>query len=272
MRTSRRQQGLFQKKSLGQVFLREEWPCRKMVENLVRFDVSHVIEIGPGLGILTRALLSAGINVTAVEKDSRFAERLEGSLADLGLPGRLKVVNQDVLKYPIDDWLNSTSGHKAICGNVPYNISSAILFKTLEHLDALRAACLMFQLEFCERVVAKPSTKAYGSLSIFVQLRANGRIEYQVPRTCFDPRPKVDSAVVSLAPAKWKHPQELLEKVERVSKKAFSQRRKKLSNSLSSFISDSSSLPLPVALSRRCETLSPEEFVALAKSLDLGEL
>lgn len=120
------QDPLYQKKSLGQVFLRTEWPVQRMVERLVELKVERVLEIGPGGGILTRGLLKGGFDVTAVEKDERFAARLEDMAALLpsGSPGRLTVIAEDALRFEWESWLDQSRRRTAVVGNIPYNISS----------------------------------------------------------------------------------------------------------------------------------------------------
>lgn len=273
MRLTERRQKLSQKKSLGQVFLREDWPCRKMVDQLRKHYVQNVIEIGPGPGILTKLLLSSGINVLAIEKDDRLAERLIEQRKQFNFPAKLDVLNLDVLKFDLQEWLNEhRSGKTAICGNIPYNISSPILMWLLPHLDQLSLASIMVQLEFGERLASSPSTKSYGSLTVYTQLRSKVQLEFKVPRTAFYPVPKVDSAVVTMKPLQNKESDAVLKKVEQVARKAFSQRRKKLSNSLSPFLKANQLDNLPIDLSRRVDTVSPQEFVSLVKVLGLDDL
>ncbi|NRA44196.1 MAG: ribosomal RNA small subunit methyltransferase A [Oligoflexales bacterium] len=270
MRLTERRQKFSQKKSLGQVFLREDWPCRKMVEQLKKHHVQYAIEIGPGPGILTKLLLSAGINVLAIEKDDRLADRLEEQNKQFDYPGKLEILNQDILKFDLGEWVEAKKSSKAaICGNIPYNISSPILMWLLPYLDQLSLASLMVQLEFGERVASSPSTKSYGSLTVYTQLRSKVQLDFKVPRTAFYPVPKVDSAVITMKPLQNKESELILKKVEQVSRKAFSQRRKKLSNSLSAFLKAGHAQNLPIDLSRRVDTVSPQEFVALVKSLGL---
>ncbi|MFK7872057.1 MAG: 16S rRNA (adenine(1518)-N(6)/adenine(1519)-N(6))-dimethyltransferase RsmA [Oligoflexales bacterium] len=255
---------LAQKKSLGQVFLSEDWPCRKMVEKLKDWNVVSVLEIGPGPGILTRHLLDQGIQVHAVEKDSRFADLLKEKKWD-----HCKVTEADILRFSLDDWLKENKGKRvAICGNIPYNISSPILQKILE---AQLPAILMVQLEFAQRVVAPCNQKSYGSLSVYTQLRSRTQFEFHVPATVFRPQPKVESAVFSVQPG-TKYSPEVLKNVEIVSRKSFMQRRKTLSNSLSSFLQQGELQvkDSPIDLKRRCETLSPDEFVILTEFLLSG--
>lgn len=260
-----------QKRSLSQVFLRDDWPCQKMVQYLKNQGVESVIEIGPGNGILTRVLLKEGIAVTALEKDDRFAEKLREYAQEEKIQGKLKVVNDDALNFDLASWIASTPGQKAICGNIPYNISSPLVMWIMPHLAKIRCSLLMVQLEFGQRLAASPATKAYGSLSVYVQLRTKAKLEFKVERACFYPIPKVDSAVVSLFPLSTVESDEVLRKTEIIARRAFTQRRKMLSNSLSPFLNDLNSSDLPVDLSRRCDSLTPHEFVQLAKILQPEE-
>lgn len=256
-----------QKKSLSQVFLREDWPCKKTASQLSQLGVQSVIEIGPGNGILTRALLREGFQVTAVEKDHRFADKLRDLTSNEQLPGKLNIINADILDFNLEQWINKTSGIKAVCGNIPYNISSPILLWILPHLKNLRISLFLVQLEFGQRLASLPSTKSYGSLSVFTQLRAKVKVEFMVSRSCFFPVPKVDSAVVSLIDKQSDIKEELLLQVEKISRQAFTQRRKKLSNSLSPFLKNIDPASIPIDLSRRCDSLTPSEFIEIAKAI-----
>jgi len=255
-----------QKKSLGQVFLKVDWPVHRMVERLQDLGVKRAIEIGPGGGVLTKALVEAGIRTTAVEKDPRFAEKLQGYAEELGRTafGHLSVVQADFLSYDIDGWLAAEEGTAAIVGNIPYHISSPIVLRTLGYLSQLEAVLVMTQLEFAKRVAARPGTKDFGSLTVYSQLRAEVGIEFEVERDCFQPVPKVDSAVLLLQRKSPMLPVEILAGVERVTRQAFTQRRKKLRNSISPFLFGKDESQCPIDLERRADVLSPEEFTALA--------
>lgn len=255
-----------QKKSLGQVFLKVDWPVQRMVERLLDLGVKRVIEIGPGGGVLTKALVEAGIRTTAVEKDPRFAQKLQGYADEIGRTafGHLVVVNADFLSYDIDTWLAAEAGLAAIIGNIPYHISSPIVLRCLGYLDRLAAILVMTQLEFAKRVAARPGTKDFGSLTVYTQLRAEVGIEFEVERDCFQPVPKVDSAVLLLQRNRAMLPAETLAGVERVTRQAFTQRRKKLRNSISSFLASKDESQCPIDLERRADVLSPQEFTVLA--------
>lgn len=268
--------GLVQKKSLGQVFLNTDWPVRRVVESLRSWGVQRVLEIGPGPGILTYALCDAGFHVTAVEKDERFAARLrENAPASVRAKldsgsSTLEIATIDVLQFRLDEWVSAgtKAGAKmAVVGNIPYNISSPIILWALPYLSDLVGIQFMVQLEFAERIAAMVNTKDYGSLSVFTQLRAKVSLDFTVEKTCFTPVPKVDSAVISLRPLAEMLPADVLKKTETITRIAFTQRRKKLRNAVKPFIGDKSEDDCPVDLNRRAETLSPQEFIALAHFL-----
>jgi len=257
-----------QKKSLGQVFLNTDWPVNRVVEQAQDLGLKRVLEIGPGNGILTEALAKAGIQVTAVEKDDRFAARLQ----DLINTGRLKnvnLVNLDILDFDLDAWIKSSNGLPCgVLGNIPYNISTPIIMWVLPQLANLRASIFMVQLEFAQRIVAIPDNKDYGSLSVYCQLRAYCEFNFKVEKNCFTPVPKVDSAVITLRPRPDQAlPSKLLQYTETICRIAFTQRRKKLRNAVKPFMQGRDDKDSPIDLNRRAETLSPNDFLKLAAFL-----
>lgn len=260
-----RQGEIVQKKSLGQVFLNTDWPVKRMVEQLVQFNIKRVIEIGPGNGILTMALADAGIHVTAVEKDDRFAERLT-DLTKEDVRKLIDVENIDITKFDLATWIKKGGGAKsAVVGNIPYNISTPIVMWVLPELHNLEAAMFMVQLEFGQRIVSAPDTKDYGSLSVYCQLRAICDFNFKVEKTCFNPVPKVDSAVITLRPRPEPVASEKqLQLTETICRVAFTQRRKKLRNGVKPFMGTLSEADCPIDLNRRAETLTPADFVNLA--------
>jgi 16S rRNA (adenine1518-N6/adenine1519-N6)-dimethyltransferase len=264
MRGSRRDP-LFQKKSLGQVFLTTDWPVVRMVEKLKALKIERVMEIGPGNGILTRELVKHGFEITAVEKDDRFAEKMTDYAREVTGDSSLTIVNEDVLRYDWEAWITASKSRSAVIGNIPYNISTPIMLRGLASFGSLHAMMFMTQLEFAARVAARHDNKDYGSLSVFAQLRAEISLEFQVPRTAFHPVPKVDSAVVLMTPKREKFTEELLKQVESLTRLAFMQRRKKLRNSIKSAIEGIEEALIPIDLERRADNLSPAEFMELAK-------
>ncbi len=266
----RNQDPLYQKKSLGQVFLTSDWPCARMIERLQEARVERVLEIGPGPGILTKGLILAGLHVTAVEKDERFAQRLAEN-AEVLTPERrqnLVIVSDDILRFDWDAWIDQGKGRCAIVGNIPYNISTPILLRGIPSIGKLAMMIFMTQLEFAVRACASPNSKDFGSLSVFLQLRADCHLEFTVPRTAFNPVPKVDSAVLSLVPKREKLPEKILQQAEQVTRMAFTQRRKKLRNSVRSLIdARGGEAGCPIDLERRADALAPREFLELAEFL-----
>jgi len=264
MRGNRRDP-LFQKKSLGQVFLTTDWPVVRMVEKLKALKIERVMEIGPGNGILTRELVKHGFEITAVEKDDRFAEKMAEYAKEVSGDASLTIVNEDVLKYDWDAWIGASKSRSAVVGNIPYNISTPIMLRGLANFGTLTAMMFMTQLEFAARVAARHDNKDYGSLSVFAQLRAEISLEFQVPRTAFHPVPKVDSAVILLTAGREKFSDEILNQVESLTRLAFMQRRKKLRNSIKSMIDGIDEKSIPIDLERRADNLSPSEFMQLTK-------
>lgn len=260
---------IHQKKSLSQVFLKESWPCEEIAQNLVDNGIKAVLEIGPGSGALTKELLKKGLKVIAVEKDERFSSYLEKDFRYLFEEKQIDftVINDDFLNLNLPEFLDSHPEITAICGNIPYAISTGIISKILPELQRLKQSILLVQLEYAERLASPPGKKSYGSLSVYTQLRSKVCFDFIVEKECFTPIPKVDSAVISFFAKESPYPEALLQKVEKITKTVFSQRRKKMSNSLKPFLSSLEPTHLTLDLSRRCDNLSPEEFVALAKEL-----
>ena len=239
-RTTANPDGIRQKKSLGQVFLNTDWPVKRLVSTIESWGVKRVLEIGPGPGILTKTLLQAGFEVTAVEKDTRFSEKLADfyETHQSSFKTNLEIVNIDVLKFDLEHWLSQSPLPTAIVGNIPYNISTGILTWVLPHLQDIKGAEFLVQLEFASRVAGQAGTKDYGSLSVFSQLRAKVSIDCKVERACFRPIPKVDSALLLLQSRTNHYDDQLLAKVEQVARTSFTQRRKMLRNAIKQFLDE----------------------------------
>ena len=248
------------KKSLGQNFLRDPNTIRKIAASVGAPEGAAVVEIGPGTGALTEELLRHHPDLTAVEVDERAIEHLRALLPALDV--RLG----DVLET---DWaaLAEERGEKLwVVGNLPYYITSPILFSLLDARQHVRRAVVMMQKEVAERLVAVPSTKAYGILSVQTQLLARPSLLFEVSRHVFYPVPNVTSAVVALdfdAP----EPDVDVERLRRTVRTAFNQRRKTLRNSLKPITSSTGhDVPEEIA-GRRPEALAPEEFIGLTRAI-----
>ncbi len=212
---------LFSKK-YGQVLLKNLKVARFEVSALDLPEGASVLEIGPGPGTLTELLLESGYNVTAVEADHRFADELAYRFRDSIATGSLKIVKGDFLEIEPEPY-------EGIIGNVPYQISSEIVFRL--GCYSFTKAVLMFQREFCQRLVAKAGSKDYSRLSVNAQLRFSVRIIAKVSRNSFFPVPEVDSAVVELRP-RGEFPEESILAADETLRKLFSSRRKKISTIL----------------------------------------
>ncbi|MEX0927756.1 MAG: 16S rRNA (adenine(1518)-N(6)/adenine(1519)-N(6))-dimethyltransferase RsmA [Balneolales bacterium] len=245
------------KKNLGQHFLRDHQVLHKIALSLRASEEDEVIEIGPGEGALTDYLYPEYRHLHLLEIDRRAIGFLNKRFPNA------TVHHSSVLDA---DWeiVTEAKGNKYIIGNLPYYITSPILFKVLDSGGFFEQAVFMIQKEVAERLVAKPRTKAYGILSVQTQLFSEPELLFTVSREAFQPRPNVDSAVVSLLPFKEK-PDVDIAFLKTVIRTAFNQRRKKLSNALSGLITDHSRIS--VDLSKRAEELEPGEFVILARSL-----
>ena len=193
LRETIEQFGLGAKKSLGQHFLLDLNITRKIARLVDVGAHDQVLEIGPGPGGLTRALLETGANVTAIERDARCIE----ALADLSAhhPGKLHVIEDDALRF--DETSLSHLGPLKIIANLPYNISTELLIKWLKQGSSRWSVmALMFQKEVADRILSAPGSKTYGRLSVISQILSTPRRGFDLPARAFTPPPKVDSTVV----------------------------------------------------------------------------
>lgn len=256
--------GLHASKALGQNFILDRQLLAKIAAVAGGIDGSTVYEVGPGPGGLTRALLDRGANVVAVERDRRFAPALAELAEDY--PGRLRVVEADALKVREEELAGSGA---RVVANLPYNIGTALLLRWLTGPwpPWWQSLTLMFQKEVAERIVAAPGSSAYGRLSILAQWRSDARVAMQLSRSAFVPPPKVASAVVHMIPRETPAGVEP-RRLEQLTEAAFGQRRKMLRSSLKPIPGALDALEeLGIDAERRAETLSVDDFVALAKTL-----
>ncbi|MBN1678069.1 MAG: ribosomal RNA small subunit methyltransferase A [Candidatus Thermoplasmatota archaeon] len=248
-------------KRLGQNFLLDESVLKRQVQLAELGHDDTVLEIGPGLGALTEEILSTGARVVAVEQDEAFCAFLERRFGK-----RVTLVQADAVKAFLPSF-------NKVVSNLPYQISSPIVFKLLD--EGFEVAVLMLQREFAGRMVASPGSSEYGRLSVGVYYRAACEIAFNVPRTSFWPQPKVDSCIVRLVPKKPPFRPKDEKLYFDVVRAIFSHRRKKVSNSLgvdpavARMLTEHvrQKLPsLPYA-SKRAEELSPEMICELADAL-----
>lgn len=258
--------GLSASKALGQNFLLDEQLLARISAIPGELQDKAVLEIGPGPGGLTRALLRAGARVTAIERDSRCIPALAELQA--AFPGQLRVVEQDALAIDHAELMGEPF---AVVANLPYNIGTLLFTRWLSQPywpPRWSSLTLMFQQEVARRIVAAPGSGEYGRLAVLAQWRSNARLALKVHRSAFTPPPKVMSAIVHLEPRPA--PQAVaIATLERVTEAAFGQRRKMLRQSLKSVEGALNALEaLHIDPTRRAETLAVEEFVALARALD----
>lgn len=247
------------KKALGQHFLKDLNVARAIAESLVLDSRMPVLEVGPGMGVLTQFLLQNPLfDLTAIELDSESVDYLKVNYPALNL------IYGDFLRLDLDKLYPDRQF--CVIGNYPYNISSQIFFKVLEHKDHIPYCVGMIQKEVAERIASKPGKKAYGILSVLLQAYYNIEYLFTVDEHVFLPPPKVKSAVVRLSRngRKCLDCNEDLFKV--VVKTAFNQRRKQLRNSLQSLIGKENSTSS--IFDKRPEQLSVEEFVELTNLIE----
>jgi 16S rRNA (adenine1518-N6/adenine1519-N6)-dimethyltransferase len=257
--------GLTASKALGQNFLLDGQLLDKIAAIPGDLAGKQVYEVGPGPGGLTRALLKAGAIVTVVERDRRCLPALT-ELSD-AFPGQLRIVEGDALTIALDDVLPE-GGH--IVSNLPYNVGSALLVQWLTAPawpPRWAGLTLMFQREVAERIIAPPGGSAYGRLSVLAQWRSTATLALAVHRSAFTPPPKVMSAVVHITPSP--QPEGVsIAALERLTAAAFGQRRKMLRQSVKGLPGGLAALETAgIDPSRRAETLSVAEFIAVARAV-----
>jgi 16S rRNA (adenine1518-N6/adenine1519-N6)-dimethyltransferase len=250
--------GITARKSFGQHFLLDLNLTRKIARLAAIAPGETVIEVGPGPGGLTRALLEAGAHVVAVEKDARFVPLLEDLAAHA--PGRLQVLNEDALTA------NLPAG-APIVANLPYNIGTPLLVGWLTGPLRPRTMTLMFQKEVADRIVAGPGSKTYGRLSVLAQALSEARVVMDLPARAFTPPPKVASAVVQLTPRADRPSDAIIERLQAVTAAAFGQRRKMLRSSLKPLGGEALCAAVGIDASLRAEDVSVAEFLAMAATL-----
>lgn len=254
------------KKRWGQNFLKDKNIARKIVHAVEINAEDLIIEIGPGRGVLTDLLLESGAPYIGIEIDPQLAQELRERFSP---HPNFALSEQDFLEADLSRVIQRCPGKNAlVIGNIPYNITSPILFKLFEHADELRAAVLMVQKEVGERLKASPATKEYGLLAINGQLFAEIQYLFTVPAKLFFPRPKVDSAVIRLIFKKGVQEQfrdfQLFKKILR---HCFQHRRKMLRKSLSVLFPSLLLDKLTINLTRRPESLSIPEWMELTESI-----
>jgi len=249
-------------KSLGQHFLLEPGLLGRIAAAAGDLTGLHVVEVGPGPGGLTRALLETGAaHVTAIEYDPRAVAAVT---ALAGFCSRLTIVQGDAMQVDIPA---TVPGPRAIVANLPYNIGTPLLVRWLHEAAAYASLTLMFQQEVAERLAAAPATSAYGRISVLSQWLCEVALQMHIPAGAFAPPPKVDSALVRLVPRAVQPSGAEIRAMERLTAAAFGQRRKMLRGSLKGLGGEALLELAGIEPTRRAETLSVAEFEVLMRKL-----
>ena len=252
------------RKRFGQNFLRDSNIIERILGSIAPQPEDRLLEIGPGQAALTDLLAASGAQLDCVELDRDLAAFLQQRFAG---NDHVRIHQQDILKFDLDS-LAAEPGSLRVIGNLPYNISTPVLFHLLKSHELIRDMVFMLQLEVVQRMAAEPGSKNYGRLGLMLQYYCRVEHLFNVPPEAFSPRPKVSSAIVRLVPHKQfplraKNPETL----ELVIRTAFNQRRKTLKNSLKAIMSDESMVASGIDFSLRPETLSLADYVRLSDAV-----
>lgn len=249
------------KKNLGQHFLKDEEIARRIAATLDGYSTLPVLEVGPGTGMLTQFLLAARRDLTVVEIDGESIAHLHRLFPELH--GR--ILREDFLRMDLSSYYR---GDFCIIGNYPYNISSQIFFKLLDHRESVPCCSGMIQKEVAERMIASPGSKTYGILSVLLQAWYDIEYLFTVSEKAFIPPPKVQSAIIRLTRNNRKQLNCDEKLFKQVVKAGFNQRRKMLRNSIRSLLPEETPLPDNPVLTQRPEQLSIARFEALTNFLE----
>jgi 16S rRNA (adenine1518-N6/adenine1519-N6)-dimethyltransferase len=260
------------KKHLGQHFLKDESIAKNIADALTENGYDNVLEIGPGMGVLTKYLLQKKPKITVMELDRESVAYLHDTFPSEHIKlntskDKFEIIEGDFLKYDLSAIFNKKQ--VAIIGNFPYNISTQIVFKAIEYREFVPEFAGMFQKEVAKRIAEKEGSKVYGILSVLTQAFFDVEYLFTVPPIVFDPPPKVDSGVIRFI-RKKEYSLPVDEKLFfRVVKTAFNQRRKMLRSSLKTFNLSDSLKEEPI-FAKRPEQLSVNDFIELTKKLAIN--
>ena len=246
-------------KRFVQNYLQDQNIIKKIIAEIDPKENDRIIEIGPGRGALTEKLLETKAGLTAVEIDKRVIDELNDKFKDLDL------LQYDFLKLDLNKFVNSNQQKLRVVGNIPYNITSPIIFKLFENNMIIKDAVFMVQYEVAKRMTAKIGSKDYGILSVLLEYFGNTKLAFKVSRNVFYPKPNVDSAVVHIFFKESRNDLEFNSIFKLIVKSAFGNRRKTLKNSLSNGIfADVNFSGSGIDLSLRAEQLKVDDFIKLA--------
>jgi 16S rRNA (adenine1518-N6/adenine1519-N6)-dimethyltransferase len=252
------------RKRFGQNFLHDENVLHKIISAINPQQDQSIVEIGPGLGALTEHLINSGANLHAIEIDSDLCTELKTKFTQ----HNFQLHNQDALDIDLNDFY--TNKLLRVCGNLPYNISTPLLFQLLKNVNLIQDMHFLLQKEVVDRICAKPCCKTYGRLSVMIQYYCATESLFTVSGNCFYPVPAVTSAVVRLSPHKEiPFIAQDFSTFSEVVKQAFTQRRKTISNACKKIVPTHIWQELGIDGKRRAETLSVEEFVKISNQCSL---
>lgn len=250
------------RKSLGQNFLQDPNIINKIVAGLGVNDKDVVVEIGPGRGALTELIIPQAGHTHLIEFDRDLVQHWQSQADAID---NLTVHGQDVLKFDFNEIIKTSNRKLKVIGNLPYNISSPVLFYLMHYAEHIEHQVVMLQKEVVERMASEPGSKQYGRLSVMLQQRYQIENLFKVPPTAFFPPPKVDSAIARLTPlVEISSPVSSQTDFEKVVKQAFSMRRKTLRNTLKGLLDSDQIESLDINPSARAETLEVAQFAALS--------
>jgi 16S rRNA (adenine1518-N6/adenine1519-N6)-dimethyltransferase len=250
------------RKRFGQNFLRDPHVIQKILSAIHANPEDNLVEIGPGLGVLTKPLLEQVNHLDVVEIDRDLASQLDTAFAHTQ---KLSVHTQDVLQF---DFTILKKKNMRIVGNLPYNITTPLIFYLLNFQNSIQDMHFMLQKEVVDRICAEPDSKDYGRLSIMTQYHCEAAYLFSVPPSAFYPEPKVQSAFVRLIPRPFSTPATNVKLLESITRDAFNQRRKTLSNALKAYLNTEDFINLNISATLRPEVLSVTDFVKISNYID----
>ena len=248
------------RKTLGQNFLIDTNISRKITKLVQGQLADPIIEIGPGTGSLTNELLKDNYRIKAVEVDKQLTELLKERFGDVP---NIEIINEDAMSF---DYNQLTGPWWIMVGNLPYNIGTRLLIKLITEVPQIHRYVIMLQDEVAERIVAKPNTKHYGSISVLFSLFTNSKLQFNVSKNCFEPKPKILSTVLTIQ-RETLVDEEIRFKAFEISKIAFQQKRKKIKTALRDYIDEEKAEKLLLDLNSRPQELTPNDYLSIAESI-----
>ena len=248
------------KKTLGQNFLIDTNISRKITKLVQGQLADPIIEIGPGTGSLTNELLKDNYRIKAVEVDKQLTHLLRERFGDVP---NIEIINEDAMSF---DYSQLTGPWWIMVGNLPYNIGTRLLIKLITEVPQIHRYVIMLQDEVAERIVAKPNTKHYGSTSVLFSLFTDSKLQFNVSKNCFEPKPKILSTVLTIQ-RETLVDEEIRFKAFEISKIAFQQKRKKIKTALRDYIDEEKAEKLLLDLNSRPQELTPNDYLSIAESI-----